>query len=108
MKEDTRLKSGTRGLCFVFSISPSKTRIMAGRNVTQQMTPIRTPFDMTMPISRPSAKVMTHRARKPATVVMELEITEVNVLEMATPMASFLSSGYSLLHSSKVSSRKIE
>ena len=73
---------------------------MAGRTVTQQRTPIRTPLDMTMPISRPSAKVMTQRARKPAMVVTELPMMDRKVSEMAFPMAFSLSSGMCLLFSS--------
>ena len=45
---------------------------MPAVKVTQQITPMTTPFAITIPMSRPSAKVITHRARKPATVVMEL------------------------------------
>ena len=69
----------------------SKIKIMAGKTVTQQITPMTTPFDMTIPRSLPRAKVMAQSAIKPATVVTELPTMERNVLEMASPMALFLS-----------------
>ena len=57
----------------------SKTKIKEGSTVTQQMTPSRTPFAMTMPKSRPMVKDMKHREINPATVVMELPTTLVSV-----------------------------
>ena len=54
-----------------------------GRTVTQDSTPSRTPFAITMPRSRPSVNDMKHRARKPAIVVMELPTTDVSVALMA-------------------------
>ena len=52
---------------------------MAGRTVTQPMTPRITPLAITMPRSRPMVKDMKHSAMKPATVVMELPSTLVKV-----------------------------
>ena len=62
---------------------------MDGRIVTQEMTPIRTPFAMTMPISSPSVKLMKQSAMNPAIVVMELPTIEEKVATMAFAMASF-------------------
>ena len=81
---------------------------MAGRTVTQQTTPIKTPFAITIPRSRPRAKVITHSARKPATVVTELPATDLNVLAIAWPIGRSLSSGKRFLFSSKLFSRKME
>lgn len=57
----------------------------------QAITPITTPFAITIPRSMPRVKLMKHRAIKPATVVIELLTTEVTVSAMAPAMASFLS-----------------
>ena len=54
-----------------------------GRTGTQDSTPSRTPFAITMPRSRPSVNDMKHRARKPAIVVMELPTTDVSVALIA-------------------------
>ena len=87
-------------LCCVFSIGLSKTSTSDGRTVTQQTTPISTPFAITIPRSRPSAKVITHRATNPATVVTELPATDLNVLAIACPMARSFSPGNRFLFSS--------
>ena len=71
------------GLCFVFSISGSKIRMIAGSRVTQQITPIITHFAITIPRFLPSANVIRHRAAKPATVVMELDTMDLKVLDIA-------------------------
>ena len=73
----------------------SKIRISEGRTVTQQITPKTTPLAITTPRSRPKVKLMKQRAMKPATVVIELPITDTRVLLIATAMAFLLSSGYS-------------
>ena len=51
-------------------------------------TPRTTPFAMTIPISLPSVNCITHKATKPAIVVMELEVIEVNVALIAFAIAS--------------------
>ena len=94
MNSGIRRNSGSSALCAVLRIAPSKSRIIAGRTVTQEITPQMTPFAMTMPRSRPSVKLMKHMARKPATVVSELLTTEPTVMEIACAIAVFRSSGY--------------
>ena len=68
--------------------------------VTQQITPMMTPFPITIPRSRPSAKVMIQSAENPATVVTELPTTDLNVFAMACPMARSFSPGKRSLFSS--------
>ena len=68
--------------------------------VTQQITPIITPFAITIPRSRPRAKVITQSATKPATVVTELPATDLKVFAMACPMARSFSPGKRFLFSS--------
>ena len=85
---DSLSNFGTTGLCFSFRMNFSSARSMAGRRVTLQMTPIRTPFASTMPMSIPRRKVMKHRARNPAMVVSELLEMETSVFAMAFAMAS--------------------
>ena len=70
-------------LCLVLSIALSNTRIIDGNTVTQQITPNTTPFAMVTPRSRPRVKLMKQSATNPATVVMELPITDVKVFEIA-------------------------
>ena len=70
-------------LCLVLSIALSNTRIIDGNTVTQQITPKITPFAMVTPRSRPKVKLMKQSAINPATVVMELPITDVKVFEIA-------------------------
>ena len=67
--------------------------------VTQPMTPMITPFAITIPRSSPNVNVIKHMAANPATVVMELPTTDTMVLEMACDMALLLSSGYFSLYS---------
>ena len=50
-----------------------------GRTVIQEITPRITPFAITIPRSRPSVNVIKQSAIKPATVVIELPITERTV-----------------------------
>ena len=64
---------------------------MDGSTVTQQITPITTPFAITIPRSRPKVKVMKHSATKPATVVIELPITDEKVEAIASAIASLFS-----------------
>ena len=59
------------GLCFVFSIALSKINISEGSSVTQHITPMITPFAITIPRSFPSANVIKQSAANPATVVTE-------------------------------------
>ena len=100
MKPDNLSMLLMSGLCFVFSIGLSKIRIIAGRTVTQQITPITTPFALTIPRSRPSANVIKHSAINPATVVIELPITDLNVALIAWAMARSLSPSKRFLFSS--------
>ena len=67
----------------------------AGRIVTVQMTPNKTPFAITKPISWPNVKDIVHMAKKPAIVVSELPVIEEKVLQIARTIASS-SSGVSL------------
>ena len=83
--------SGRRGRWEVFSRMRSKTRMRAGRTVTQPMTPKMTPLAMTRPRSKPRVKVMNMRAMKPAMVVILEPTTEENVCLMAVAMAFSLS-----------------
>ena len=78
----------------------SRNKQDQGRIVTQQSTPMITPFAITIPRSRPSANVITQRATNPATVVTELPTMDLNVLEIACPIARFLSPGKRRLFSS--------
>ena len=82
--------SGMMERCFVFCRGLSSTRIIDGSTVTQPSTPSSTPLAMTMPKSRPSVKLMKHRAMKPEMVVTELPMTLVRVAWMAVAMASSL------------------
>ena len=61
---------------------------MDGRIVTQQITPIITPFAMTIPRSSPRVKLINIRATNPATVVIELPTTDTRVSLIASAMAS--------------------
>ena len=73
----------------------SKQSIIEGRRVTQQITPITTPFIITIPMFFPRAKVISIRAANPATVVTELPVTERNVSSIAFAIACSL--GYFFL-----------
>ena len=64
-----------------------KTRIRAGRTVTEPITPRTTPFAMTRPRSSPKPKVMKQRATNPATVVAEPPNTELMAALIALSMA---------------------
>ena len=88
IKSEILSMDGSNGLCLVLSIAFSKIKIIEGNTVTQQITPITTPLIITIPRSRPSSKVMKINAAKPATVVTELPATEINVLAMASAIAS--------------------
>jgi len=71
--------SGIRDLCISFCSGLSSKSIIAGKTVTQPITPRTTPFAMTMPRSFPRVKDMKQSAMNPATVVTELPITLVSV-----------------------------
>ena len=88
IKSEILSMDGSNGLCLVLSIAFSKIKIIEGNTVTQQITPITTPLIITIPRSRPSSKVMKINAAKPAIVVTELPATEINVLEIASAIAS--------------------
>ena len=77
--------------CFVFSRTLSNISNNEGSIVTHPITPNITPFAITIPRSTPSVKLMKHIARNPATVVIELPITDVNVAFTACAMARSLS-----------------
>ena len=83
MNSDILGISGSRGLCLVFCIALSKTRSIEGSIVTQEITPMKTPFAITIPRSRPRVKLMKQSAMKPAIVVIELPTTELIVLLIA-------------------------
>lgn len=72
----------------------------AGSKVTQHRTPITTPLAITIPISRPSEKVIKQSAINPATVVIELPITDLKVALMACAIALSLSPSNRFLFSS--------
>ena len=74
----------------------SNTSIIAGRMVTQLITPRITPFAITIPRSIPSLYVIKQSATKPATVVIELPTTALKVLLTASAIASWSSSIISL------------
>ena len=78
----------------------SNMRTIDGSRVTQHITPITTPFAMTIPKSLPKVKVIQHRAANPAIVVTELPTMDLKVFEIACPMALFLSPGKRSLFSS--------
>ena len=69
----------------------SNTSIVAGKTVTTQINPIKTPFAITKPISLPIASCIVHNAKKPAIVVIELPTTDEIVLVIAFSIASYIS-----------------
>ena len=89
LKSESLLKLGTWGLCLKRWMGVSNISSIAGRTTTTLATPSTTPFDMTIPISRPSVKLMKQRARKPKTVVSELPASEMKVFDIALDIASF-------------------
>ena len=70
-------------MCDVFSIKLLNTNNIAGNTVTTQITPSKTPFAITIPISFPRVKFILHKAKNPAIVVNELPITDTKVFEIA-------------------------
>ena len=88
MKSFNFVNLGKITLCFVFSIKELQHKIIAGKIVTTQITPNRTPFAITKPISLPKVKFILHKAKKPAIVVNELPTTETKVLLIAVAIAS--------------------
>ena len=81
---------GKISLCDVFSIALLNCNIIAGKTVTTVITPNRTPFAITIPISFPSVKFILHSAKNPAIVVSELPKTDTNVFAIAFAIASSL------------------
>ena len=77
-------------LCFVFSIKESNTSNKLGNNVKTDITPRITPLAITIPKSRPSVNFIVHNTRKPAIVVRDEPITDVNVSLIASFIASSL------------------
>ena len=53
---------------------------------------------MTIPMSRPSVKVIKHKATNPAMVVTELPTTDLKVAAMAQAIAVSLSPSFSFLN----------
>ena len=76
--------------------------------VTVLITPINTPFAITNPISLPNPSSITHKAKKPAIVVVELPKTEVTVFVIAFAIAFFLSLGYLSFSSSYRCNKNME
>ena len=81
---------GNISLCEVFFINLSNSNIIAGKIVTTLITPNKTPFAITIPISFPSVRFMLHNAKNPAIVVSELPNTAENVFCIAADIASFI------------------
>ena len=81
---------GKISLCFVFSIALSNCSNIAGRTVITQISPNKTPFAITIPMSFPNVKFMLHKAKNPAIVVSELPTTEVAVWQIAFAIACSL------------------
>ena len=81
---------GIISLCFVFSIRLSNVNNMAGRTVITHITPNKTPFAITIPMSFPKVKFILQSAKKPTIVVKELPMTDTIVLLIACAIASFL------------------
>ena len=88
----TLSKLGIRLLCLCLVICLSKISTREGSTRITVATPSTTPLAMTMPMSRPSVSRMTHRARKPATVVRLEEDRERKAATTACAMASRSSS----------------
>ena len=87
-KFEVRLSFGMNVRCVCFSMARRNVMIRDGKTVMVQITPSRTPFAMTTPMSSPSVSCMVHMARKPAIVVRELPVMEENVFLIAATMAS--------------------
>ena len=66
-------------LCVYFSIGLSKNISKLGKINIVDNTPNTTPFAITIPISLPNVSCITHKATKPAIVVTEEEVIDVNV-----------------------------
>ena len=95
MKFLTFSNLGNISLCFVFSTHLSNTSNIAGNVVTAVITPIKTPFAITKPISFPNVKFILHNAKNPAIVVNELPSTDTNVFAIAVAIASSLFEAFS-------------
>ena len=102
-----RLSFGMKVRCVCLRIAPRKVMMSAGSTVSVQMTPSRTPFAITRPMSMPSVRRMVHSARKPAIVVKELAEIEEKVFCTARTIA-VSSSAPPSRSSSKRCRRKIE
>ena len=61
-----------------------------GNTVSTVTTPKSTPLAITMPKSLPNVNFIVHNTKKPAIVVKELPITDVNVSLIASAIASSL------------------
>ena len=108
IKEDTLLNLGKIVLCLYFEICLSNISIKEGNIVTVHNTPMTTPFAITIPISRPNPNSITHKAKNPANVVVELPNTDVTVFLIAFAMAVLLSSGDNSFSSSYLCNKNIE
>ena len=91
------LKLGINTLCLVLTIHLSHNNNIAGNTVTTQISPNRTPFAITSPMSFPNVKFIEHNAKKPAIVVNALPSTDTKVSFIALAIASFVSSSFSKL-----------
>ena len=101
-------KTGKIVLCLYFEICLSNISIKEGNIVTVHNTPMTTPFAITIPISRPNPNSITHKAKNPANVVVELPNTDVTVFLIAFAMAVLLSSGDNSFSSSYLCNKNIE
>ena len=81
---------GNISLCFVFVMALSNTKINDGKIVIAQISPIKTPFAITIPMSFPNANLILHNAKNPAIVVIELPTTDTIVFPIAMLIASSL------------------
>ena len=91
-KPDKRLVGSISRLWRVLAIGFLNSRISAGISRKTVIILIKTPFDSTMPMSKPIVKVINNSAASPATVVRQLENTEAKLSLKARVKASSASS----------------
>ena len=91
------LKFGNSCLCLVLFIHLLQINNIDGNTVTTQISPNRTPFAITSPISFPSDKFIEQSAKKPAIVVNALPSTDTNVSFIAFAIASSVFFSFSKL-----------
>ena len=83
-------KRGNKTLFGCFVYCPVEQQNECGRTVTTVISPRKTPFAITSPISLPSVNCMKHSAKKPKTVVSEEPKSETKVYCIALSIASAL------------------